>query len=139
MEKKRISIISLIITILCAVLCAGTHFLFHACGAKEDGGYMLCHWAEVSVKATALVMCLQGIIMTAFRQKKVQAALSLAMIPEAILCMLYPNIIIPMCMMTDMRCHAVMRPCVILISAVMIILLIINVIISIKGKEHVKD
>jgi len=114
---KKIMIPDVILCILSAVLCFGTKFGFHACGPKEDGGWMACHWAEQAVFGLGIVMLVLSIMMTfLLKDGKTKSGIALSLAGMAALALAVPNHLIMLCMMTDMRCHSVMKPAVMIIS-----------------------
>lgn len=110
--------IDIILAAAAAALCFGTKFVFHACGAKEDGSFMACHWAEQAVLAFGIAILIMAVLRLIFSNSGVKTGLSLAIIPSAIIAAMIPNVFINLCMMKDMRCHSVMRPAVIICAAV---------------------
>jgi hypothetical protein len=120
---KKISVIlDAVLCILSALLCFGTKYLFHACGPKEDGGWMACHWAEQAVFGIGLVLLVLSLVMTfAFKDGKTKSGIALSLEAIAALALVMPNHLISLCMMNTMRCHAVMKPAVIIISILIIL------------------
>lgn len=116
-------------------LTLGSKFIFHACGPKDDGSYMMCHYAQISVTAVGIVITVIALAAAIIKDEKLKAGLSLALIPSAVLAMLFPNVIIPMCMMTSMRCHSVMRPWVLFLCVVIIVLAVITAVLNLKKSK----
>lgn len=120
----------LVTLVLSIILFLGVEFVFHACGPKDDGSYMRCRWAQQTVFALGGLMTSFSILQLIVKCRGAKMAFAAATGLTAILTMLVPNILIPLCMMTTMRCHAVMRPSVIvnalLILASCVIYLILN-------------
>ena len=120
--KKKTIILDVILCVLSALLCFGTKFAFHACGPKDDGGWMACHWAEQSVFGLGLVLLILSLVMTfAFKDGKTKSGIALSLEGIAALALVTPNHLISLCMMNTMRCHAVMKPAVIIISILIIL------------------
>ena len=116
-------------------LYAGLHFWFHPCAPKEDGSYMLCHWAGRGAEACALVLLLFSVALLIVKKEAAKAALSAAMIPVAVLGMLFPGGLIPLCMMPEMRCRSLMRPAVLLTGSLILILAAVSALIHAKRSE----
>ena len=112
--RKKISALPIVLLILSLILTVGVRLVFHACLPHEDGSWMACHWAEQAVFALGLVLCVQSALLTALDQP----GLALAMVPTAGMAAILPNNLIRLCMMKEMRCHAVMRPAAIALGAV---------------------
>lgn len=104
------------LTLLCLILCFGTKLWFHACGPKEDGSWMNCHWAQQCVFGIGLVLSVTAVLHFCVQNRKIKAGLSLGMVPTAVLAAILPSNLVPLCMMHDMRCHSVMRPAVMIVS-----------------------
>ena len=113
---KKINITDICLLILSAALCLGVKLLFHACGMKEDGSWMNCHWAEQAVFAVSIGLTVTaGLRLLLNRQAKAGAALAMSVI--AVMTALLSGVFVRLCMMDTMRCHAVMRPAVIILCA----------------------
>lgn len=131
---KKVSFIDVALLILALILCLGSHFAFHACPAKADGSWMVCHWAERVVTALGAVF----VILSAARfffESKVKAGLSLSFIPLSIVTALVPGVIVNLCMMKDMHCHTVMRPSVIVLSILICALSVVDILVLQKKKQ----
>ena len=119
MKKKEIGVADILLLILSSALLLGVLTVFAPCGPKEDGGWMTCHWAGNAVAgvAAALTACAVARILVG----KARFGLDFAMIAMAALATQLPGRLIPLCMMADMRCRAVMKPaatvCAVLIIA----------------------
>ena len=117
-EKTVPNLVCTVLQILLSLLLAvGSIVWFHACGAKEDGSYMTCHWAQVMVTALGAAMLLMSLVQLLFRDFSARRGISAALVLMAVLTALVPQTLIHMCMMADMRCQSLMRPAVIVISA----------------------
>lgn len=111
---KKPTITDCILLLLSLALCLGVKLVFHACGAKDDGSWMSCHWAEQAVFAASLALTAAGLLRL-FLDRKAKAGAALAMSMLSIAAALVPGIFIRLCMMETMRCHAVMRPAVLIL------------------------
>lgn len=109
--------LSAVLTLLCLLTAAGSKLWFHACPVQAGARIMPCHWAEQAVFATAVVMTLQSVLLFVLTGDEARMAVSLSILPEAVLLMLYPGTLISLCMMPTMRCHTVMRPAVLVLAA----------------------
>ena len=118
--KEWIFGILLLICSLC--MSAGVKLIFHACGPKEDGSFMTCHWAEQAVFTLGCVMAAVSVLILIMPDGGMRRGLALAMIPAGAGAALIPNTMIKLCMMTDMHCHAVMKPAVIILGVVSAVL-----------------
>ncbi len=133
--KKTGLILDIILFMLSTALCFGTKFVFHACAPKEDGGWMVCHWAEQAVFGLGLVLFFLSSVMFAFKDGKTKSGMILAMEAIAALAAILPNHLINLCMMTDMRCHSVMKPAVLILGILIMIVGVIAIIIHRKEND----
>ena len=116
-KNKGAFITEIILTVLCVLLCAGDKFIFHACVQTDEGKWMACHWAEQAVFAAGISLTVTALMLLLVRNDDIKRGLALAMIPQAAVTAFIPNTLINLCMKTDMRCHTVTKPTVIIISA----------------------
>ena len=121
--------------LLSIFLAAGVKLVFHACGPKEDGSWMHCHTAENTVCICAVGMTLLLFSVLLLRNRKGAFVLSLLSAAVAVVTALLPNTIIHMCMMTNMRCHTVMKPTVIILSVMIALISVITGIMRLREKE----
>lgn len=103
-----------ILLLLSLALCLGVKLVFHACGVKDDGSYMACHWAEQAVFLSSIGLTITAVLRL-FLDRKQKAGAALAMSVTAVLSALIPGVGIRLCMMETMRCHAMMRPTVMIV------------------------
>ena len=116
-------------------LFAGIHFWFHPCAPKEDGSYMLCHWSGHAVEACAVVLLLLSVGLLLLKKEAAKAALAAAVIPVAALAMLFPGVLIPLCLMPEMRCRSLMRPAVLVTGALILVLAAVSAVIHARRSE----
>lgn len=134
-SQKNFYILSGIITGLCVFLAVGVMLVFHACGPKDDGTWMSCHYAQLTVFGFALAMTFFSII-AFFMHGTLYRVIRLLLIVCAVMAMLVPGNFISLCMMNEMRCRAVMRPSVILLG---ILIVIFAVIAMVSGRPETAD
>lgn len=136
MRKNRAGWISeLDLLALCVLNCVGVRLWYHACGTKDDGSFMSCHWAQQSVFAVSVVLAVLAVIALIFRSSKVEAGLLIAMVPLSVLTAIIPQTVINLCMMPDMHCRAVMQPCVIAAGAIIAIAALVAAILRLKAEK----
>ena len=126
--KQKINGFDVILLAMSAVLLLGVLTVFAPCGAKEDGGWMTCHWAGNAVAGAAAVLTALAVMRFVVRDGKVRLGLSAAMIPTALLSALIPGRLIALCMMPSMRCRAVMSPAVTVLSVLLIAAAAIDIV-----------
>ena len=139
--KNKISaLLSVVLLALSLVLAFGVKYVFHSCPVSMEKGAMImpCHWAEQAIFATGIALAVMSVLLFVFRKAGERAALSTAMLPVTIMAMLFPQIIIQICMMPDMHCRTTMRPAVIAVTAVLLVVEVINIVINLKEAKNEK-
>ncbi|MBR1862565.1 MAG: DUF4418 family protein [Ruminococcus sp.] len=137
-DKKNVkeTVLAAAILICSICLCAGAKLVFHACGPKEDGSYMACHWAEQAIFGIGCAMTAISVFLIAVRNRGMKRGLALSLLPCGAVCALIPNILIKLCMMTEMRCHTVMRPAAVIFG---LITAVLGTVYAVICKEEKKD
>ena len=118
--KKICSVLPVIIAL---VLSAGVMTVFRACPRGEDGMWMHCHDAQNYIFLAGLLMLAASAIagITASKVRLAGILFAVVGIAAAIICFFIPGTIVHMCMMETMRCHALMKPFVKVMSILYII------------------
>lgn len=122
-------------TILSFILTIGVLLIFPACGPKDDGTFMMCHWAGQAVFGMGIVLTVISVIVLIFGSGKAAAGASLSAAALAVLTALTPEILIPLCKMPTMQCHTLMRPAVIVLSALIAAAAVVDAVIILKRKD----
>lgn len=129
MKKSKINIMGIISAVFSLALLIGSLTFFKSvCG--ED---MHCHQANTVITIMGAVMLALSLI-AAFLKNKAGSILSFLTAVCGVVTALIPGVIMPLCMMADMSCRAVMRPWTILLSAAVALFALLGGIISIKKK-----
>ena len=126
--KQKINVFDVILLALSVILLLDVLTVFAPCGAKEDGGWMTCHWAGNAVAGAAAVLTALAAMRFFAKDGKARSWLSAAMIPTALLSALIPGRLIALCMMPSMRCRTVMSPAVTVLSVLLIAAAAIDVV-----------
>ena len=134
MEKKKFPGLELIQALLCAALLIGLFTIAAPCGPKADGSWMSCHWAGQSLRGLAALLLIFALIRLLVKNTGIRMGMDLATIPTALLAALLPGRLISLCMMADMACRSVMRPTVLVFSALLILLAGIDLAGNLKKK-----
>lgn len=93
----------------CLLLALGVATVFTACSPKDDGSWMHCHDVQLAIIACSAIAT---VVFAAAAFLKDNAAGTALFVLGALICviaLLLPSIM-PMCMDSAMRCHAVMAP-----------------------------
>ena len=126
---KKITFFDVAFILLSVLLCFGTFFVFHPCGPKDDGSWMVCHWAGNVIVALGAAFSAASLARF-FLPKSIKIGISVSFIPFSIITLLVPGVLVKMCMMHDMRCWSVMKPAVVIISVFIIITSIADIILA---------
>lgn len=132
-HKNMDRILGVILLLLGLALCIGVKTVFHACGQTDEGKWMACHWAgqaEMALGASIAVTALMRLIVRSGGKKQ---GLALALIPQGIAAALIPNTLIKLCMMENMRCHAVMKPASIVIA---VLVAVVAAVTAFMGRDE---
>ena len=114
--SKKDLVIPLVPAALSAALLAGGVTVFSACEPRPDGTWMHCHQCQNSVAASAAGLAVFFGTAAFIKNKGVRLALQLLCLVGAVVVVLIPGGICPLCMMKTMRCHTVFQPFVRIMS-----------------------
>ena len=105
----------LVIALLSA---AGVSTVLGPC-VHEDGSFGACHWAGRALFGISLLLSAQSIcaLFFSFRNQAVAKGLFLAMALTGAVALFIPGPLISLCTMASMRCRALMRPAMCILSA----------------------
>ena len=120
-EKKRIGLTDLFMLVVSILYLVLMLTLFKACGAKEDGSFMTCHWAHQTLLVFAVLLIVLSLLHLIFGDARRKQGIAIAVIAVCFAAMLIPGRMIGLCMMADMRCHRLMVPGV-TVCAVLLVL-----------------
>lgn len=132
MKIKIYNFTTLIIALLSVL---GSNTIFRACPPMENGMWMHCHTAQLIVTFAFLGIALVSLINVFVNNAVIGSILRIINIIIAIIALLTPGIIIKMCMMSTMRCHALLKPFTIIMCILLIISEIALMIINIKSTK----
>ena len=120
---KKSSSPAVITLVLALVMAVGSQTFLGPC-VHEDGSFGACHWAGrmlMGVGGLLAALSLLALLLPGER-----AGLYLAMVPTAVVGLLTPGTLIAICGMATMRCRMVMRPAMMILSAVTLILALVG-------------
>lgn len=133
--KIKIGISDIILLVLSIIFLVGILTFFKTCGPKTDGSWMTCHWAGNVVTGLAAVLALISLVHLLIPDRKIKMGLSVSIIPISVLAILVPGILINTCMADVMRCNAIMKPSVIIISGLMIVFSVFDIFRYVKKED----
>ena len=127
-KKIKFGISDIILLLLSIIFLVGILTFFKTCGPKNDGSWMTCHWAGNTVTGLADILTVISFLQLIIPDSKIKIGLSVSIIPISILAIFIPGTLINICMTNIMRCNAIMRPSVTIMSVLMIIFSIFDII-----------
>ena len=126
-KKRKSDLLDIVIAVLSLALCLAPKTVFHTCGARPDGSWMLCHWTgEAVVGAGVVLACLAGIRF--FVSSSVKQGIDISMLLLTVLTALLPGHLLPRCKIATMPCHVLFQPAVILIAGFLAVALAADIL-----------
>lgn len=117
--ERKYTACDILLPVLALALLLGLLTVFGPCPAKEDGGWMSCHWAGQALRGLAAAMLAVALLHLLPGRAELKRGLDLALLPMAVLALLLPGHLIDLCMMSTMHCHSVMVPAVTVFSVLL--------------------
>lgn len=136
MDRIKNSVSDILVFVLGLVIIIGSMTFFSACGPMEEDGmemWMSCHWAQVAVTISGAAISFFALV-SVFLKGKLKAVFNFIEAIGGVLVILFPTVLIHTCMMNDMRCNSVMKPCAILFGALVAVIAVISAILNLKKK-----
>lgn len=136
MDKLKNSVSDIFVLVLGLIILIGSMTFFSACGPMEKNGmemWMNCHWAQVAVTISGAAISLFALA-SVFLKEKLKAVFNFIEAIGGVMIVLFPTVLIHTCMMNDMRCNSIMKPCAILFGALVAVIAVISAIINLKKK-----
>lgn len=138
-KNKSFGVIDIVLLVAAVVFLIGVFTVFSACGPKEDGTWMVCHWAGQTVRGIALTAFVTTLVHVFVKNPGTKAGISMALIPEMVLAMSVPGGIINLCMMNNMHCHTMMRPGVCICSGLILIAAVFDIFLQLLRNKKQND
>lgn len=126
---KNFRVSDLIFTILNTLFFTGITFVFHACGQKADGSWMTCHYAQNIIKLSSVIGIILSII-NIFVNVQTKLGIYISTLAISIGTIFIPGKLLPLCMMNDMRCNAITKPCTIIFAVIIALFSLTNLIFT---------
>lgn len=127
--QKNFRLSDLIFAILNILFFIGITFVFHACGPKADGSWMTCHYAQNIIKLSSVIGMILSII-NIFVNAQIKLGIYISTLAISIGTIFVPGKLIPLCMMNDMRCNAITKPCTIIFAVIIALSSLSNLIFT---------
>lgn len=131
-KKRSFVVMDIVLIVLSAAFLIGLFTFLGACGAKDDGSWMTCHWAGQALKGVAAMCLLLSLVHLVIGKPAKQGA-DLGLIALCILAVWIPGHLIGLCMMDTMRCRAVMQPGCLIFAALIAIAALIDMLFARKS------
>ena len=125
--KLRVGVTDILLLALNASFFIGIQTVFSPCEPHPDGTWMTCHWAGEALAGIAAVLVGIAVLHLLIPSAKIKQGLALASIPVSLLAMYLPGHLVDLCMKETMRCHTLMQPAVMAISALTVLLAVVDI------------
>lgn len=135
MKRLKTGIAEIFLLIFGVLILVGSLTFFSACGAKEDGSFMSCHWAQMMITAFGALISAEALAAVLIPDRMFKAGLDTAAALTSALLALVPGTLIPLCMMPDMHCRAVTQPVTLLLACLAFVAAVAGLILNLKRKE----
>jgi hypothetical protein len=132
-EMKNKFIFGIAVIIIGLLIALGPQTLFPVCEAEEM--IMKCFWTARAELGAGLVIALLGLATLLFPSIQTRRGFFIAIGLNALLALFIPSILIGVCAGKHMRCHALTLPALLVLSAVLLALAIVNSLLLEKTKE----
>lgn len=136
MEKKKgkNGLLDMVIAGVSLALCLAPKTVFHTCGVKPDGSWMMCHWTGEAVLGAGVVLtCLSGIRF--FASPPMKQGIDISMLLLTVLTALLPGHLLPLCKMATMPCHVLFQPAVIFLAVFLALALAADIALQRKKEK----
>jgi hypothetical protein len=127
---KKLTRIIITIASLCLLALS---FIFQ-CPKKEDGSYMHCHNANMTIAVIACVIIVSSILLFLLKNILAKQIISGIIALLSVICALIPGILFYLCMMPEMTCRAALRPADIICSIVIFLFAIVGLLFEKKER-----
>ncbi|MDF3001490.1 MAG: hypothetical protein K0Q48_1609 [Bacillota bacterium] len=117
----------------------GPTYLFKVCETMGDD-FMKCHWTARAEIGIGLLLAVFGVISIAVSSVHIRLGLHMGAGLTAILAASLPTVLIGVCAMPGMNCHAIAAPSILVISLLVIVVSILNSIYLLRqSKKSIQD
>ena len=125
---KKVRIMDFFVLAFALLLGFGIVFFFGACGPKEDGSWMACHWAERAVLVLGILCSLLALLKLFCANDGVKLGLSVAIFCISLAAFFVPGRIFSLCKNIQMRCHLLMKPSVLVVTVLLCLFCLLDII-----------
>ena len=122
----RAKISSILLFLLSVLLVIGEQSFAGPCPMKPNGMYMVCHWAGQAILGVGVVVTVLSIFHIFSTNRAFKQGLDIGIIANSMLLIATPGHLIPLCKMSTMCCHTVMKPFTLVAGILMIVVACID-------------
>lgn len=141
MDLKNVRMADIVFAVFNIIFFFGSIFVFHTCAAKDDGTWMTCHYAgNIITLLSAICTVLSVTNLFVKLETKIGLFISEFLIYAGLI--FVPGNLIPLCMMSEMQCNAVAKPCTLIFSVTGILCSALNtaaVLLKIGNQKKAKN
>ena len=130
-NKRSFPVFQVILLLLSVFLTVSVRTFFGAC-VHEDGSFGACHWAGEAVFGSGIILSVLALLSCIFPQPGIRAGLALSSLVLSLGTAFVPGNLISLCMMSSMRCQAIMKPAVLVISVLLAVFSLIAFLVAYK-------
>lgn len=137
-DKIKISAAEIINVLISVLFLIGIRSWFDVCPVMSEMT-MSCHWAGEVLKAVSIVLLVISLIHVFIPDEKIKIGIDMASLCILVMTIFIPGTVIGLCGDAGMRCRSTAQPWTIIISAVLIIVCVIDMIIyatALSGLKH---
>lgn len=125
---KRGYVSALLYIIIGLFIAIGPFTIFHVCDAQNTDMIMKCHWTAMAELGQGIAVSILGLILLIQKEYNSRLAVNLSVAVNGAIAYLIPNVLIGVCDGAHMHCHAVARPALSILSALIVAIAVINTI-----------
>ena len=131
------NLFAILLLIFAAVMAVGSVTVLGPC-VHPDGSAGPCADTGKALLIDGCVMAILAIVITLVNKRGLRMALFAAALCAAVISILLPGVLMPLCKMDTMHCRAVMQPAVIILSGVAAITSLIGIITEQRRSRRMK-
>ena len=128
------NLFAILLLVLAAIIAAGSVTVLGPC-VHEDGSKGPCADAGRALLIDGCVTAILAILITMVNRRGLRMALFAAALCAAVIGILLPGVLMPLCKMDTMHCRAVMQPSMIILSGAAAVSALIGIIAERSRKE----
>lgn len=116
----------------------GPLYLFRVCEAMGDE-FMICHWTSRAELGVGLLISILGVLILLIPSAQTRSGVNISIAFTGVLAFSIPTVLIGVCEMPKMNCHAVTAPSILVTSILVVLLSIANGIYLVKKSKKSEE